>query len=67
MSFDRGEPKTFARYRDVVHSSSCQVFSNQRMECRSLLVPVLNQQISPEEPLSLDYGFLMDFPQCFQI
>jgi plexin A len=30
------------------------------MECRSPSVPVLGQQISPEEPLSLDYGFLMD-------
>ena len=50
----------FVRYRDVVHSSSCQVLSNQRMECRSPSVPVLGQQISPEEPLSLDYGFLMD-------
>ncbi len=50
----------FVRYRDVVHSSSCQVLSNQRMECRSPAVPVLGQQISPEEPMSLDYGFLMD-------
>jgi plexin A len=50
----------FVRYRDVVHSSSCQVLSNQRMECRSPSVPVLGQQISPEEPMSLDYGFLMD-------
>jgi plexin A len=30
------------------------------MECRSPAVPVLGQQISPEEPMSLDYGFLMD-------
>ena len=50
----------FVRYRDVVHSSSCQVLSNQRMECRSPAVPVLGQQISPEDPLSLDYGFFMD-------
>ncbi len=50
----------FVRYRDVVHSSSCQVLNNQRMECRSPSVPVLGQQISPEDPLQLEYGFFMD-------
>ena len=50
----------FVRYRDVTHTSNCQVLSNQRMECRSPVIPILGQQIPPEEPLALDYGFLMD-------
>lgn len=54
------EPKMFVRYWDDMHTSSCQVLSNQRMECPFPTVPVLDQQISPEEPLSLDYGFLLD-------
>ena len=47
-------------YRGVIHSSECQVLSNQRMECSSPSVSINDQQISADEPLSLDYGFLMD-------
>ena len=42
-----------------MHSNSCQVLTNQRMECRSPVIPVLHS-IPPEDPLHLDYGFLMD-------
>lgn len=50
----------FVRYRDVMYKSSCQVLSNTRMECRSPSVVTAGVQIPPEEPLQLEYGFLMD-------
>ncbi len=30
------------------------------MECRSPIIPVGDQLISPDKPLLLDYGFIMD-------
>lgn len=49
----------FVRYRDATHESPCHVLSNTRMECRSPAVPVL-ASIPAEDPLQLEYGFIMD-------
>lgn len=50
----------FVRYRDISHTSRCTVITNQRMECRSPIIPIQGQLIPPEDPLNLDFGFTMD-------
>lgn len=51
----------FVRYRDATYSSPCHVLSATRMECRSPAVPpAMGVPISPEDPLALEYGFVMD-------
>ena len=49
----------FVRYGNVMHSSSCQVLSSIRIECRSPPLPASGLEISPEQPLQLEYGFVM--------
>ena len=50
----------FVRHRGVVYSGNCQVLTDVHMECVAPSVPVPDHQIYPEEPLLLDYGFLLN-------
>jgi len=52
-------PRMYVSYGGVVASNSCVVLSESRMECRSPSVAHADT-ISPETPVRLDYGFLMD-------
>ena len=54
------DPKMYVRYAGVMHTNSCVVLSETRMECRSPAVP-FPESISPENPVKIhDYGFIMD-------
>lgn len=50
----------FVRYENFNYSSGCQVLSNVKMECRTPLVSIGNRQIDPDNPLDLEYGFLLN-------
>lgn len=50
----------FIRYQGVLYSGNCQVLTDEYMECQSPSVAVPEQELSSNEPLSLDYGFIIN-------
>ncbi|XP_055615927.1 plexin-A2 isoform X1 [Toxorhynchites rutilus septentrionalis] len=59
--FSIQKPKIYVYYRDQIFLNECQSISNKEMQCYSPEIDLQEEDtFQSEEPLHLEYGFIMD-------